>query len=187
MLPAPDGAARGAAATPARSCRPCRRWRCAVLSAGALALPLLIALLLALPGPLPPDTARAEPNAFEQQQIEAEALEVFRRVITLWREEIYFELYDFGMAASRARLKREDFAQRMVELSWVPVGELNPKHLVADFRYRTAVYIKVRIPYRHKFNPERRFSKEQTLLMLHEEGEWRVDLVQLIRSPFAGV
>ena len=40
---------------------------------------------------------------------------------------------------------------------------------------------------RHKFNPDNRFSKEQTLLLLQEDGQWKVDLIALIRSPYSGV
>jgi hypothetical protein len=152
----------------------------------ALLLPVLLpALLLGLLlGPAAP--LRAEANYFEQRKIEAQALETFRRVITLWREEVYFELYDHGMAASKARISREEFAQRMVELGWVPEGELNPTHLKAQFRFRSVVYVTARIPYRQKFNPDVRFSKDQTLLMLQEDGQWKVDLIALIRSPYSG-
>jgi hypothetical protein len=100
---------------------------------------------------------------------------------------VYFELYDHGMAASKARITREEFAQRMVELSWVPEGELSPRHLKAQYRFRTVVYVSARIPYRHKFNPDNRFSREQTLLLLQEDGQWKVDLIALVRAPFSGV
>ena len=132
-------------------------------------------------------SARADPNFFEQRLIEAKALEAFKRMIILWQEEVYFELYAEGMSASKARVSQEEFAQRMVELSWVPYGDLNPKFLKATYRFRTVVYLSVRVPYRHKFNPENRFSKQQTLVLVYEEGRWRIDLIELIRSPFSGV
>ncbi|MDH5753182.1 MAG: hypothetical protein OEZ59_12300 [Deltaproteobacteria bacterium] len=143
---------------------------------------LLLGLLLALAAP---EALRAEPNGYEKQRIEAEALEAFHRVLALWREEVYFELYALGSKDSQGRLDQEEFAQRMVELEWVPDGVPNPKYVKTEFQYRTLVYIKVRIPYRHKFNPQRRFSREHTLLMQKEGEAWRVDLVQLIRTPFS--
>ena len=154
----------------------------ALLCAGLAALILLAS---GAAGPMVPE-ALAEPNFFEQRRIEAKALEAFRRMITLWQEEVYFELYEEGMSASKARITQELFAQRMVELSWVPHGELNPKHLKASYRFRTVVYITARIPYRHKFNPDSRFSKQQTVVLLFEDGRWRLDLIELIRSPFSG-
>ena len=169
---------------PLQSLPPRRPW--AVTLATALR-PALLAALLTLFLATPATPLRAEPNFFEQRKIEAQALEAFKRVISLWQEEVYFELYDVGMAASKARITREAFAQRMVELNWLPEGELNPTHLKAAFRFRTVVYITARIPYKDKFNPDKRFTAEQTLLLLQEDGQWKVDLIALIRAPFSGV
>lgn len=146
----------------------------------------LLAVLTATVGLLlaPGVTARAEPNTFEQQRIEQSALEALGRMLDLWREEVYFELYDFGTEDSRARLTREAFAQRMVELDWVPAAPPNPRHVMAHFRFRTMVYVDVRVPYRSKFDPDNRFTQQQTLLLLQEGGEWKVDLVRLVRAPY---
>ncbi len=149
-------------------------------------LPPLIAAALLLLGPVgAPPEARAEPNIFEQRVIEAQALEAFRIILGLWKQELYFELYDHGMETSKARITLQEFAQRMVELSWVPVGELNPKFLKTTFRFRTMVYLSARVQFGHKFNPESVFTKEQTFLLLQEAGGWRIDLIRLIRAPFA--
>jgi hypothetical protein len=132
----------------------------------------------------PPPAGQAAPNHFEQRKIEAQALEAFRRMLTLWREEVYFELYDQGMEASKARITRENFAQRMVQLEWLPQGDPNPRYVSADYRFRTMAYVKVRVLYRNKFNPGQQFNKDQTFLLLQENGAWKVDLVDLIRSPY---
>lgn len=147
----------------------------------------VLLLLLALPLLLttPAGTLTAAPNAFEQKQIEAQALETFRRIINLWREEVYFELYDYGQAASRTRIDQETFAQRMVELDFVPGAAPNPRYTSTNFRYRTAVYVSARVYYKHKFNPSLSFTREQTVLLLREGGRWRIDLVQLVRAPYA--
>jgi len=47
------------------------------------------------------------------------------------------------------------------------------------------VYVAARISYRDKFNPESEFFKEQTFLLLKERGKWRIDLIKLVRAPFA--
>ena len=128
--------------------------------------------------------ASADAGLQEQRKIEAQALDAFQRIMTLWQEEAYFELYDHGTAASKARIRREDFAERMVKLDWIPSGEINPRFLKPEFRFRTMIYIQARIPYRNKFNVGEPFTKEQTVQMLLEDGEWRIDLIQLIRSPY---
>lgn len=146
-----------------------------------LTLLLLTLAWSAAPGP----EARADPNSEEQRVIEEEALRAFKHMITLWREELYFELYESGWQTSKARLSLEEFARRMVELSWVPEGELDSKFLKTDFRHRTAVYINARFLFQNKFNPNQRFNQDDTLLLLKENGQWRVDLVQLIRAPYS--
>ncbi len=155
------------------------RGNCALLLALAVATASLAALGASA------GAARAEPNTFEQRAIETQALEAFRAILGLWKEELYFELYDSGMETTKSRISREAFAQRMVELSWVPVGDLNPKFLKTRFRFRTMIYLTARLHYRHKFNPKLEFSKDHTFLLLEEAGTWRVDLIRLIRSPFA--
>jgi hypothetical protein len=131
-----------------------------------------------------PGAVKAEPGPQEQRKIEAQAVEAFRRIMILWREEVYFELYDQGTATSQARITREEFAQRMVQLEWLPDGELNPRFLKSEYRFRTLVYIQARIPYRNKFNAGEPFAKDQTVQLMQEVGQWHVDLVQLIRSPY---
>ncbi|MDH4248204.1 MAG: hypothetical protein OEW39_10335 [Deltaproteobacteria bacterium] len=155
------------------------RYRRGVSASLVLPLALLVLASTALPM-----TLHADPNKFDQQRIEAAALDAFHKVLSMWREEVYFELFANGTLESQLRLGQEGFAQRMVELSWVPDGIPNPKYQTTEFRHRTMVFIKVRIPYRNKFNPDKRFSKDQVLLMQQEGGTWRVDLVQLVRAPF---
>jgi hypothetical protein len=139
-----------------------------------------VAFALALAPPV-----QADPNRHEQLEIEEGALRAFRQMIALWREELYFELYDEGWAASRERLSTEEFARRMVELSWVPQGELDAKFLKTDFRHRTMVYVRARLLFQNKFNPAQRFAKDYSTLLLKENGRWRIDLVQLVRSPYS--
>jgi len=53
-----------------------------------------------------------------------------------------------------------------------------------DYRYRTLVYVDTTIFFRHKSFMDLQFSKQQSFLLIKEEGEWRFDLLQMIRSPF---
>lgn len=149
---------------------------------------VLLAALASLPaaaaGLLRPTALRAEPSVYEQERISREAQEAFQNVINLWREEVYFELYDHGTAASRQRIGREAFAQRMVELRWIPEGPLNERRVETTFHFRTLVYVTAEVRYREKFNPQRSFAKRHTLAMLRENGDWHVDLVALLRAPY---
>jgi len=148
----------------------------------ALTLLLLTVAFLSAGGAAP---VRADPNLEEQRVIEDEAIRAFRHMITLWREELYFELYELGWQASKTRIGTEEFARRMVELAWMPEGDLDAKFLKTDFRHRTVVYVNARFLFQNKFNLNQRFTRDDTLLLLKEDGQWRMDLVQLIRSPYS--
>ena len=125
-----------------------------------------------------------QPTPAELDAIRKETLVVFQDFLQLWQEERYFELYEFGKRHSRNQLTIEEFATRMVELDWVPVGLLPDKNPEVNYRYRTLLYVDVAILFRHKSFMDLQFSKQQSFLLLKEEGKWQFDLLQMIRSPF---
>ena len=125
-----------------------------------------------------------QPTPAELEEIHKETKIVFQNFLQLWQEERYFELYEYGKKHSRNQLTIEEFATRMVELDWVPVGLLPDKNPVVNYRYRTLLYVNAAILFRHKSFIDLQFSKQQSFLLLKEEGKWRFDLLQMIRSPF---
>ena len=125
-----------------------------------------------------------QPTPAELEVISKETKIVFQNFLQLWQEERYFELYEYGKRHSRNQLTIEEFATRMVELDWVPVGLLPDVNLEVNYRYRTLLYVDVAILFRHKSFMDLQFSKQQSFLLLKEEGKWRFDLLQMIRSPF---
>ena len=72
----------------------------------------------------------------------------------------------------------------MVELDWVPVGLSADKAPGISFRYRTMIYMNADIIFRHKSYYDLQFNKQKSFLLLKENGSWRFDLIQMIRSPF---
>ena len=111
-------------------------------------------------------------------------MHVFEDFLQLWQEERYFELYKYGKQQSTNQITIEEFATRMVELDWVPVGLLTEKKIEISYRYRTLLYVNTAIVFRHKSNFDLQFTKQQSFLLLKESGKWRFDLLQMIRSPF---
>lgn len=130
------------------------------------------------------NTSARQPTPAELEAIRKETKIVFQNFLQLWQEERYFELYEYGKRNSRNQLTIEEFATRMVELDWVPVGLLPDKNPEVNYRYRTLLYVDVAILFRHKSFMDLQFSKQQSFLLLKEEGKWRFDLLQMIRSPF---
>ena len=125
-----------------------------------------------------------QPTPAELEVISKETKIVFQNFLQLWQEERYFELYEYGKRHSKNQLTIEEFATRMVELDWVPVDLLPENNPEVNYRYRTFLYVDVAILFRHKSFIDLQFSKQQSFLLLKEEGKWRFDLLQMIRSPF---
>jgi len=125
-----------------------------------------------------------QPTPTELEVIRKNTKIVFQNFIQLWQEERYFELYEYGKRHSKNQLTIEDFATRMVELDWVPVGLHPDNNPEVSYHYRTLLYVDVVILFRHKSFIDLQFSKQQSFLLLKEEGKWRFDLLQMIRSPF---
>ena len=125
-----------------------------------------------------------QPTPAELEAIRKETKIVFQNFLQLWQEERYFELYEYWKRHSRNQLTIEEFATRMVELDWVPVGFLPGKIPEVNYLYRTLLYIDAEILFRHKSFMDLQFSKKQSFLLLKEEEKWRFDLLQMIRAPF---
>ena len=125
-----------------------------------------------------------QPTPAELEAIQKETKLVFQDFLQLWQEERYFELYKYGKQQSTNQITIEEFATRMVELDWVPVGLLTEKNPEISYRYRTLLYVNAAIVFRHKSNFDLQFTKQQSFLLLKESGKWRFDLLQMIRSPF---
>ena len=125
-----------------------------------------------------------QPTSTELEAIQKETVVVFQDFLQFWQEERYFELYKYGKQQSTNQITIEEFATRMVELDWVPVGLVPEKKPEILYRYRTLLYVNAAIVFRHKSNFDLQFTKHQSFLLLKESGKWRFDLLQMIRSPF---
>ena len=139
----------------------------------------VLSYFLAVPGVI----AR-QPTPFELEAIRKETRVVFLKYLQLWQEERYFELYKYGKKHSTDQISIEEFATRMVELDWVPIGLKNGKEPEISYRYLTLLYVNATIVFRHKSIFDLQFTKQQSFLLLKESGKWRFDLLQMIRSPF---
>ncbi len=125
-----------------------------------------------------------QPTPAEMEAIRKETRLVFETFLQLWQEERYFEMYDYGKRQSKEQITLEEFATRMVELDWVPVGLSPRKQSEVSYRYRTLLYMNAHIVFRHKSFYDLQFTKQKSFLLQKEAGNWRFDLIQMIRSPF---
>ena len=142
---------------------------------------LLCGFIFILGGPL----MASPPNPYEVEIIQEEVTKSFNELMQVWKEELYFEMYEMGQRRSKLMLRKPDFAQRMVELKWKP--ELSGQkidHITVD--YRNFVELTVVIPFNHKVNIERKLQKRFVFHLVFEENHWRYDLKTFIRAPFSG-
>ena len=128
--------------------------------------------------------AQAEPSPYEVEALQQEARAAFLHVVELWQGEMFFELYDEGWSDSQERIQQDAFAQRMVELAWAPAEKPEAKAVKTTLRYRTMVYVNVRLVFRNKYKTDKQIVRDQQFLMLKENNRWRMDLIQLLRAPY---
>ena len=95
-------------------------------------------------------TTARELTPTELDSVKKETIFVFKNFLQLWQEERYFELYKFGGEKTFEKISLEEFATRMVELDWVPVGLESLKEPKISFRYKTLVYVSAEIVFQHK-------------------------------------
>lgn len=148
-----------------------------------LIAPLL--LLLAVLVLVPATSLRAQFNKYEIKVITEDIEERFDLLMDTWKEELYFEMYDFGQRQSQMRLTRAEFAQRMVELKWRP--SLTPIEIDRiEILYLNYAVIYFWQEFENKINVLRTIRKYMVFPVILENGVWKFDLTQLIRIPFEG-
>ena len=158
---------------------------------------LLLLLLLSLPLTSNPLHAGSSPVCHEaqetltrptQSEIDYTCQQVqsaFEELIRLWKEEDYFQIYDWGKQQSQQEVSRQEFASRMVELDWIPRQLVAEQPITLSFRFRSLIYVQVTLEFAHKTKVSiAPFQKQQTFLLIWENQQWRFDLIHLLRSPF---
>lgn len=145
---------------------------------------LLICMVACLAALLLPAEAGAF-NKFEVKIMTENIQESFTLLIDTWKEELYFEMYDFGQRTSQRKLTRSEFAQRMVELKWKP--SLKPIEIDRiELLYHNYAVIYFWQEFVNKVNTLRTIRKYMTFPTILEGGQWKFDLTQLIRIPYEG-
>ena len=69
-------------------------------------------------------------------------------------------------------------------VSPITVGLSPEKPSEISYRYRTLLYMNANIVFRHKSFYDLQFTKPKAFLLQKEEGAWKFDLIQMIRSPY---
>ena len=124
-------------------------------------------------------------NKHEIKLISEKIESTFQILIDTWKEELYFEMYDFGQRKSRKHLSRGEFAQRMVDLKWKPTLKAIKIDRI-DILYHSYAVIYFWQQFEHKVNSLNRIEKYMIFPIILETNQWKFDLTQLIRIPYEG-
>ncbi len=127
----------------------------------------------------------AAPNPYESAIIKKQVQASFRIFIDMWKEELYFDMYDQGQGFSKKKLSKAEFSQRMVDLPWRPsLRKIRIIDIKTDYRNFTSIYFIMEME--NKINPQRKLLKQYTFHAIMEKKGWVFDLTQIIRVPFIG-
>jgi uncharacterized protein (DUF4415 family) len=115
-------------------------------------------------------------------KIESDVMDVFRTIISLWKDGKYDALYEYGDRKSRTTVNKEDFGHRMANkklelaLSWETVNDIK-----IDIQSPVLVYTRAKIGYKVKRGGETRFRTE-TYQMRFESGAWKINLLKILNA-----
>ena len=121
-------------------------------------------------------------QTINRNKIESDVMEVFRTIISLWKDGKYDALYDYGDRKSRTTVNKEEFGHRMANrkmelaLSWETVNDIE-----VDIQSPVLVYTTAKIGYRMKAGGDTRFRTE-TYQMKFENGSWKINLLKILNT-----
>ena len=124
--------------------------------------------------------------SFAQASVEYEVASTLREIMDLWKVGDYDELYDYGNQASKARISRGEFVQRMNSKTWFPAccsQTIRDIEITNISEYENKAYAKARIGYGKQQRSTADKVIEQIFLMVLESEKWRINLFGILLSP----
>ncbi len=154
--------------------------------------PLLLFCFLSLFLTAVTSLAKSPPSEEEKNEMIASARSAFMEMVTLWKDEKFAGLYEYGTLRSQQRLSREEFEERMrkakkrLECCWATVQDVQ-----GVYRSKTEVHIKAKMGYRPSgtLSSRRRNDSQisenpsfahETFYLIYQDGRWRVNLYRIL-------
>lgn len=113
----------------------------------------------------------------EKRKAETEVSNAFERIITLWKDESFEALYEYGDKESRSIISRDGFVGTMKGNAWVLAccrETVNDVEITVGSGTRATV--KARVGYAARFGGVDTVFIDQTFPMTFQDGDWRTDL-----------
>jgi len=141
-----------------------------------------------------PAIAKSPITEDEKAEMVEAARQAFMEMVTLWRDEKYAQLYEYGTLRSQQRLSREDFEKRMrkakkrLECCWATVQDVQ-----GTYKSDSEVYFKAKMGYRPPdvVNPHKKANDQvsdeagfehETFYLVFQDSRWRVNLYRILEK-----
>src|SRR4030042_1524023 len=118
----------------------------------------------------------------DKNKIESDVIDSVKTIFSLWKDEKYDVLYEYGDQKSRRAVNREDFKHRMkkkgikLASSWETIRDIQ-----VDVKSATLGYVTAKIGFKPTKGGETKFRTE-TYRMSLERGKWKINLTKLLTA-----
>ncbi|HSB05795.1 MAG TPA: DUF4124 domain-containing protein [Thermodesulfobacteriota bacterium] len=130
-----------------------------------------------------PRKDRHEVQKINKRTIESEAAEGLKTILSLWKDEKYETLYEYGTDKNKVAIAKEDFVRKMKKKNW---GLASSWETVQDietkFKKPALVYVTAKVGHKPKQGGKTKILTE-TYPMTLEDGVWKTDLSKILRAP----
>jgi hypothetical protein len=123
-----------------------------------------------------------EKGGVDKNKIESDVIDSVKTIFSLWKDEKYDVLYEYGDQKSRRAVNREDFKHRMkkkgikLASSWETIRDIQ-----VDVKSATLGYVTAKIGFKPTQGGETKFRTE-TYRMSLEGGKWKINLTKLLTA-----
>lgn len=123
-----------------------------------------------------------EKEKINKNRIEGDVIESVKKILSLWKDGKYNELYDHGDQKSRRAIPREDFEHRMrkkgigLASSWETLRDIQ-----VEVESATLAYATVRIGFKREGGGATIFRTE-TYRLPFEKGVWKINLEKILQT-----
>ena len=132
------------------------------------------------------ESSRKDRNEVQQvnkRKIESDAAEGLKTIVSLWKDEKYEALYQYGTDKNKVAIAKENFVRKMKKKNW---GLASSWETIQDietrFKNPTLVYVTARVGHKPKQGGNVKILTE-TYQMTLENGVWKTDLSKIMSAP----
>jgi hypothetical protein len=118
-----------------------------------------------------------------KRRIESDAAEALQTIVSLWKNERYEVLYEYGTHTSRVGMAKENFVHKMEKKSWGLASSWETiQNIESESKSPTVVYVTAKIGHKSKQGGNIKLLTE-TFQMKLENGMWKTDLSKILQAP----